>query len=199
MTTDTPPRRRDATGTQRLLLDAARQRFAAHGYAATTVREIADDAGVNVALINRYFDSKEGLFKACLVGAADEIDRSVRDQVTVDQIPAAIAAQITGNRDGLPPTRLLLLLRSSGNERADQIRRDVLHTFAVRLATVAGWQPGDDQLLLRAEMLLSAVLGITLLRYSTGLEPLTAATEQDLIAPLRDLTEALLRNPPMPR
>src|SRR5262249_4490858 len=52
------PRRRDAATTRQLLLDAARQRFAIDGYAATSVRDIAHDAGVNVALINRYFTSK---------------------------------------------------------------------------------------------------------------------------------------------
>ncbi len=65
------PRRRDAAETRNLLLTAARSRFAANGYTATTVREIADDAGVNVSLISRYFSSKEGLFEACLLGAAD--------------------------------------------------------------------------------------------------------------------------------
>ena len=67
------PRRRDAASTRQLLLDAARRRFARDGYAATTVRDIADDAGVNVALISRYFDSKEGLFEACLAAAVDEL------------------------------------------------------------------------------------------------------------------------------
>ena len=37
------PRRRDAAETRRLLLGAALHRFATQGYAATTVREIADD------------------------------------------------------------------------------------------------------------------------------------------------------------
>src|SRR5687768_16792368 len=58
--------RRDAARTRRRLLEAARRRFARDGYATSTVRDIADDAGVNVALISRYFTSKEGLFEACL-------------------------------------------------------------------------------------------------------------------------------------
>lgn len=43
--------------------------------AATTVRDIADDAGVNVSLISRYFACKEGLFEACLTEAVDELGR----------------------------------------------------------------------------------------------------------------------------
>src|SRR4051794_14153604 len=91
-----PPgaRRRDAAGTRQLLLDAARRRFAGNGYTATTVRDIADDAGVNVALINRYFTSKEGLFEACLVGAVDDLDRTVAADLTLEQITHAMARQL---------------------------------------------------------------------------------------------------------
>jgi AcrR family transcriptional regulator len=41
------------------------------GYAATSVRDIAADADVNVALINRYFRSKAGLLEACLAATAN--------------------------------------------------------------------------------------------------------------------------------
>ncbi|GAA3163585.1 TetR family transcriptional regulator [Nonomuraea salmonea] len=68
-------RRRDAARTRQRLLDAALKRFAHDGYAATTVRDITDDAGVNVALVNRYFQSKEGLFEACLEAASEELRR----------------------------------------------------------------------------------------------------------------------------
>src|SRR4051794_36587391 len=69
-------RHRDAAKTRQLLLDAALRRFASDGYAATTVRDIADDAGVNVALISRYFESKEGLFEVCLTTAVDDLRRA---------------------------------------------------------------------------------------------------------------------------
>lgn len=198
------PRRRDAASTQQLLLDAARRRFAGDGYAATTVRDIADEAGVNVALINRYFTSKEGLFEACLTGAADEIGRTVPASVTLDDVPAAIARQLAGPHTGKHPNQLLLLLRSSGDERADQIRLGVLRTFAGRLATIAGRRPDDpagpdgsadpdgDRLLLRAQIALSAAFGIALLRSAAALEPLASAGEQDLVDPLRDMLDGLL-------
>jgi AcrR family transcriptional regulator len=190
------PRRRDAAGTRQLLLDAARRRFATDGYAATTVREIADEAGVNVALINRYFTSKEGLFEACLTGAVDELGRAVAADVTLEQLPQVIAGQLAGPQGGpfvgTRPSRLLLLLRSSGDERADQIRLGVLRSSAERLAAAAGRQPGDDRQLLRAQLALSAVLGIALLRSSAAMEPMTSAGEQELLEPLQDLIKALL-------
>jgi AcrR family transcriptional regulator len=207
MTTSTPnpviggpagapgPRRRDAAGTQQSLLDAARRRFAADGYAATTVRDIADEAGVNVALINRYFTSKEGLFKACLTGAADELGRTVAANVTLDQVPEAIARQLAGPHTGKHPSLLVLLLRSSGDARADQIRLGVLRSFAERLAATAGRLPGDpddERLLLRAQIALAAALGIALLRSTAAMEPLASAGEQELVEPLREMINALL-------
>ena len=55
-------RRRDAAATREAILEAATRRFATQGYERAGVREIAADAGVTAALVNRYFGSKEGLF-----------------------------------------------------------------------------------------------------------------------------------------
>jgi AcrR family transcriptional regulator len=189
-------RRRDAAQTRRQLLDAARRRFAADGYAATTVRDIADDAGVNVALISRYFSSKEGLFEACLETTIDEMRRATGD-VSLAEIPGVIAGQMAAAGQGAQgaPSQLALLLRKSGDERADAIRIGVLRTSAERLAQAAGWRagdPGGDEILLRAEVVLATAVGIALLRSSTRLEPLASADEQDLLGPLRDLILAIL-------
>jgi AcrR family transcriptional regulator len=188
-------RRRDASATRRLLLDAARRHFAQDGYAGTTVRDIADDAGVNVALINRYFTSKEGLFEACLTGVADDLGRTVADDVPLARIPLTIARQVAGSDVGEYPSRLLLLLRSSGDERADQIRLGVLRSFAERLAALAGGRPGDpdgDRLVLNAQIVLAASFGIVLFRASAALEPLASVGEQELTEPLKRLIDALL-------
>src|SRR5262245_23780472 len=55
-------RPRDSAATRLALLNAARQLFAEHGYDATTVRAVAEKAGVNQALLFRYFGNKRGLF-----------------------------------------------------------------------------------------------------------------------------------------
>src|SRR5690606_26393251 len=54
------------SNTKQLLLQAAKRLFAAKGFDGTTVKEISDEAGVNVSLVSYYFDSKEGLYRACL-------------------------------------------------------------------------------------------------------------------------------------
>jgi AcrR family transcriptional regulator len=46
------------SATKARILEAAFQRLARKGYAATSLREIAKDAGVNLALINYHFKSK---------------------------------------------------------------------------------------------------------------------------------------------
>jgi AcrR family transcriptional regulator len=191
-----PARRRDAARTRQALLDAARRRFARDGYAPTTVRDIANDAGVNVALISRYFESKEGLFQACLDTAGQAVSRSADDVVALAELARAVSRQVTGTAsDGGPPDTLLLLLRSSGDERAEQSRMAALRSYSENLARLAGWTPGGpdpDQLLLRAQVVLAATMGITLLRHTGDLGPLTSAVEDDLVGPLGDLVGALL-------
>ncbi|MFI9626200.1 TetR/AcrR family transcriptional regulator [Streptomyces sp. NPDC052042] len=193
-----PPaaRRGTAARTRALLLDSARRRFAHDGYAATTVRDIADDAGVNVALINRYFQSKEGLFEACLKTVIDELVHEAGEVADLEQIPEIISGHTAGvlASDG-PKDALLLLLRSSGDERTEKLRTGLLRTFSERLASAAGWRPDapdSEQLLLRAQLVLSVAFGITVLRASRSLEPLASATEQDLGGPLTDVVDALL-------
>ncbi|MFT3663462.1 TetR/AcrR family transcriptional regulator [Piscinibacter sp.] len=56
----------DATQTRERILDATFRRLVAEGYAALSVREIARDAGVNHALINYHFRSKDQLVIAVL-------------------------------------------------------------------------------------------------------------------------------------
>jgi AcrR family transcriptional regulator len=156
------------------------------------VRDIADDAGVNVALINRYFESKEGLFAACLAAAVDDLRKAATD-APFDTVPDTIATQVAV---GDHYERLLLLVRSSGDERADQIRVDVLRSYGEGLAARAGWRaedPDGDDVLLRAQLVLGTAIGAVLLR-SSGLQPLASADEQNLAIPLRELVNTMLRD-----
>ena len=62
------PRPRNAAATQASILQAARTQFARHSYEQVGLREIAAGAGVNVALVIRYFGSKERLFTEAVAG-----------------------------------------------------------------------------------------------------------------------------------
>ena len=50
------------TATRSAILDAAKKLFAAKGFGAATVRDICTEAGVNIALVSRYFGSKSELY-----------------------------------------------------------------------------------------------------------------------------------------
>jgi TetR/AcrR family transcriptional regulator len=59
-------RERNAAATKLRLLDAAEREFAQRGFAGARLREIADGAGVQPALIHHYFVDKQGLYRAVL-------------------------------------------------------------------------------------------------------------------------------------
>lgn len=52
--------------TQALILDAAEQLFAAQGYGGTSIRQIAEAAGVNLGMFHYYWGSKQALCRAVL-------------------------------------------------------------------------------------------------------------------------------------
>lgn len=55
------------------ILDTAENLFAKHGYEGTTTRMIAEDAGVNIAMLSYYFGSKEKLLAAIMDRFSEDI------------------------------------------------------------------------------------------------------------------------------
>ena len=56
--------RGDSAVTRQVILAAARELFAAHGVDGVSVRQIAAKAGVNHALVHRYFGTKDEMVAA---------------------------------------------------------------------------------------------------------------------------------------
>jgi AcrR family transcriptional regulator len=73
---ETAGRRRDKEATRQALLAAGVQVFAERGYDAATTREVAQAAGVNEQLIQRYFGGKSGLLLAIIERFGEEEQRS---------------------------------------------------------------------------------------------------------------------------
>jgi AcrR family transcriptional regulator len=190
---------RDAAATQRALVRAARRRFATEGYRATTVRQIAADAGVNVALISRYFSSKEGLFEACMARTSDELDTGSSARSSgLDHVIERLLAHVVSGPDADNPLQLLLLLRSSGDESADLIRRKTLERFTRGLAGAAGWKADDPDtapILLRAQLAIAMGMGVIMLRTSAVVEPIASASPDELTSALRETFTILLTAP----
>lgn len=61
---DATRRREQARRTREAILDAAREQLLEHGYAATTVARIAEQAGTSVDTIYKSFGGKSGLVRA---------------------------------------------------------------------------------------------------------------------------------------
>ncbi|HEX8348793.1 MAG TPA: TetR/AcrR family transcriptional regulator [Hymenobacter sp.] len=65
--------------TERRIKEAARKVFMEKGYDGTTSRDIAEAAGINVALTNYYFRSKATLFRMIFEDAHQELFRKSRE------------------------------------------------------------------------------------------------------------------------
>ena len=78
------PTRLSATDRRQQILDVASAMFARKGYQGTTTREIAEQAGINEALLFRHFPSKENLYwtlieELCIArGRRDRIKRILK-------------------------------------------------------------------------------------------------------------------------
>jgi AcrR family transcriptional regulator len=79
----------DATASARIR-DAAIARFGAQGFARTSVREIAGDAGVSPALVIHHFGSKEALRQACDDWLATQLIGEKARAVAGPQVAATI-------------------------------------------------------------------------------------------------------------
>ncbi|WP_316768349.1 TetR/AcrR family transcriptional regulator [Streptomyces sasae] len=188
-------RRRDAAATRRALLLAARARFTRLGYDRTTLRDVAADAGVNLALIKRYFGSKEGLFKAALASAPRFLGGEAEFPHDRAALAGALSRQLAAGawaEFGEHP--VLLLLRDSGDEQVAELRRRALEEFGRQVLEASGAAPAPDALL-RAELLVALGVGVAVVRSAVGLRPLADATPDDLLGPLRDIVDGLLGPP----
>ena len=59
--------------TEEKIIIAARTVFTKKGFSATRTRDIADEAGLNLALLNYYFRSKKNLFRIIIEEKFDEL------------------------------------------------------------------------------------------------------------------------------
>lgn len=82
---DSSGRQAQARRTRAAVLEAARAAFLDHGYAATTLGTIAEQAGVSVETVYKAFGNKAGLLKAvfdvAIVGDDEAVPLAARDMV----------------------------------------------------------------------------------------------------------------------
>jgi AcrR family transcriptional regulator len=149
-------RRRNAAATRGALLAAARELFATEGFERTTVRAVADRAGVNQALLFRYFGNKEALFAEAVTERALAPLHEGPPETLLERILAAML-------DDEPGSALFFAVLRSGSPSADAVRDQVGRAYRQAFAGVAAAaHPGvtgqDAQL--RADLVLAWLQGI---------------------------------------
>lgn len=159
------PPTRNAAATRERLLAAARGRFLQESYDGVGLREVAREAGVDVALIARYFGSKEELFRAVLHSKEGNWGALA---LAADDLPSTLAEMLSDrSRDAEHVDRLLIMLRSAASPQAASIvasafREDVLDP----LAKVVGGADAEA----RAALALSILMGTKVVRTLMKLE-----------------------------
>ena len=106
------PRKRDADATRAAILDAAKAQFALLGYDCAVLRDIAGDAGVDVALVKRYFGGKEALFLEALNSSFGPDGALEWDRASFAVDTATLLAD-SPHRDAARTQRFQFLLRAA--------------------------------------------------------------------------------------
>lgn len=103
------PKSKDAS-TEEKIKEAARTVFTQKGYSATRTRDIAEEAGINLALLNYYFRSKEKLFELVMAEKVAKLFGVIapivnNDKTSLDEkVTSIVDAYITmlSENPGLP-------------------------------------------------------------------------------------------------
>ena len=180
-------RRPGSPDTQEAIRQAARERFLRDGYQGVSMRAVAGDAGVDVALVSYYFGSKQGLFGAAMALPANPAE--------------LLAAELAGDPQTLPerllrsllfvwdapetgaPLRALAASAASDPDLNRLVRevigREIIDQLAAHLGTSDARQ--------RAATFATQVAGLIFSRYIFQFEPMASMSPDDIvdrIAPL---------------
>ncbi|MGZ8782129.1 MAG: TetR/AcrR family transcriptional regulator [Gaiellaceae bacterium] len=178
-------RRPGPTTTREAIAEAARLQFSQLGYDRTTLRGIAAQAGVDVALVARFYGAKEALFREVMalpphVAEAMEL-LADGPRATVGR---RLAQVIVGMLDD-PRSRAIVLGRirsASSHPDAAALVRETVTREVGRLAAALT----DDEPETRAVLVGVQIVGLALARHIVRVEPLAsmpAAKVIDYIAP----------------
>ncbi|AGA31213.1 TetR/AcrR family transcriptional regulator [Singulisphaera acidiphila] len=176
---ETGRRRRGSAATREAILEAATSRFASNGYGGSGVREIAADAGVTAALVNRYFGTKEGLFAEVIERAFDSGD--LLGGARADLAARLARRMVFGREDAkdISRTPMLLLLRSATEPRAAELLRANLdRTFMRPLAKILGGPDAE----VRAGFVAAQITGFATLDQMIQTEAFTGIDREQLAA-----------------
>jgi len=189
---DALPRPKSAAATKQAMLEAAHGRFLQESYENVGLRDIAGDVGVDVALVSRYFGSKEELFREVLgMGRKEDILPAEMTRAEISAYLARLFVQ-QGGDENEHVERRLIMLRSASSPTASAIVRETLRKDVLRpLAEKLGGECAE----LRASSLMAVWMGMTIMRTVMTVEPLCGRGD-DIEHRIRQLFEAALLEAP---
>jgi AcrR family transcriptional regulator len=173
----------DAQASREALLDAAGTLFDERGYESATVREIGERAGVDAALIARYFGGKEGLYLATL-------QQDGRPQLPADPLQALASMLSHSERRGSGPVKLAMVSPTLTDGMREQVR-DIIGRHVVAPLAAELTARGVTRAQLRAELLVAITTGVSLTRGGGTLPALSAASIDEILAVLEPMIAAL--------
>ncbi len=164
-----------------MLLDSARVEFTERGFESATVRAIAQRAGVDAAMVNHWFGSKDALFVAAMEIPVNP-DEIVPRLLAGD--PAELGTRIVRTFltvwDANGGGAMAALMRSvSSHESAARMLREFI-TRVIFGRVVAAVAPDCPEL--RASLCATQVAGLGMVRYVIRLEPLASADHDTVVA-----------------
>jgi AcrR family transcriptional regulator len=170
-------RPRNAGISKQALLDAAQELFGQNGFEGTTVRDIGEHAGVDHALIARYFGSKADLYIAALVAEARG-DQAPSQFEGLNEMADGMLSRM--DESGLGPV-MQALIRS---DTSSQIRKAAQNHMARRLVDpiVAHTSRSEiNEAQLRSEIVASALIGVSLGRALGWFDELKTVSKDRLV------------------
>lgn len=173
---DEGSRTRNSTRTRQQLLDAAAELFGERGYEKTTIREIGDRAGVDPALIARYFGNKAALYLATL--PTDDTGPDLADITDPTRIGDTIRR--VGQLGSGPVLHAVMRahddpsVQAAASQRVDKRLTEGLES---RMR-----EQGLGSPRLRAQLAVAALSGIALGRVAGTLEELASADQDEVVA-----------------
>lgn len=170
--------------TEERILSAARAIFAERGFQRTTIRAVAAAAEVDPALVMQYFGSKQELFEqAVRIPSIPPLDGKLEP---VEELLGRI-----GMKMGPLPQATVAMMRSmlTHPDAAEEVRGKLDAQVAQLAGTIEDGDDGDAGL--RAALMVSTMLGVTIAHQLLGLTALRGASPERIADTLRPALRSL--------
>ncbi|MFE6307006.1 TetR/AcrR family transcriptional regulator [Nocardiopsis sp. NPDC057823] len=182
-----PARGREAT--RERILASARELFTEEGYGAVSSRKIAAHAGVNVALINRYFGAKRGLLTEILRedGVFPGLIEGDRDTLT-RRLAEHVVSRLHGESSALQRA----LDHSAGDPDLQAVYQGRITSALID--PLEAYLGGGTGARANASLVTALMLGITRVRLVEGATALRAQAREDLTRRVEALLDLCLED-----